>query len=144
MSPAPSPEPGLIKHRDLTGALVYFTEQSIAGLAQSMEPQQRRNLRLVAETISAPAEIWQQWVRDSKSPGSWEKRRTYLRIVRTAEQELTGDALGIAVEFVYTSRWDIGGVHLMVSSLVNVEGNMNETFRQGERMYPLADEDALR
>lgn len=128
-------ETGLIKHRDVTGVLLHFTEQDILSLAKSMEPERRRDLHHVAETITAPAEIWQQWARDPQNSDGWVKKRTYLRIVRTAEQELTGDALGVAAEFIYTQRWELSGVHLLPSSFVNVAGNMNEVFRQGELMY---------
>ncbi|WP_180131943.1 PBECR2 nuclease fold domain-containing protein [Rhodoferax sp. BLA1] len=125
----------LIKHRDVTGVLVHFTQQDIFRLANNMEPEQRRELRVVAETITTPSEIWQQWVRDPKNSDGWVKKRTYLRVLRTVEQELTGDALGIAVEFIYSMRWELSGVHLLPSSLVNVSGNMDEVFRQGDLMY---------
>lgn len=125
----------LVSHRDVTGVLMHFTEQDILNVAKNMEPEQRRDLHLIAETITTPSEIWQQWVRDPQNPDGWVKKRTYLRIVRTVEQELTGDALGIAVEFIYSLRWELSGAHLLPSSFVNVAGNMNEVFRQGELMY---------
>jgi len=101
-----------------------------------MEPEVRRHLNVVTETITKPSEIWRQWVRDPKNPDGWVMRRTYLCIVRTVEQELTGDALGVAVEFTFSKRWELSGVHLLPSSLVNVNGNMDETFRKGELMFP--------
>lgn len=127
----------LIRHRDVTGVSVHFTDEDIFGLAKNMEPEQRRYLSLIAETVTAPSEIWRQWVRDSQNADSWVMRRTYLRIVRSTEQELTGDAVGIAVEFTYNKRWYLTGVHLLPSSLVNVTGNMHEAFRHGELMYPV-------
>lgn len=135
MNGTPSSTVQLIKHRDVTGVLVHFTTQGIYDLAKAMEPEQRSYLCCVAETITTPAEIWQQWVRDPKNSDGWVKKRTYLRIVRTAEQELTGDALGVAAEFIYALRWELSGVHLLPSSFVNVAGNMDEIFRQGELMY---------
>lgn len=127
----------LIHHLDVTGVTVHFSDEDIFGLAKNMEPEQRRYLRLITETVTAPSEIWRQWVRDSQNADSWVMRRTYLRIVRSAEQELTGDAVGIAVEFTYNKLWYLTGVHLLPSSLVNVTGNMDEVFRHGELMYPI-------
>lgn len=127
---------GAISHRDVTGVMVHFTQQDILEIAKRMEPEQRRYLSLVAETITAPAEIWRQWVRDPNNADGWLMKRTYVCIVRTAEHELTGEAVGIAVEFVYSKRWNLSGVHLLPSSYANVVGNMDEHFRQGELMYP--------
>jgi phage-Barnase-EndoU-ColicinE5/D-RelE like nuclease2 len=135
--PTTSAQPKAIRHIDVTGVPLHFTEQDILNLAKSMEPEQRRYLSLVAETVTAPSEIWRQWVRDPRNEDGWVMKRTYLRIVRTAEQELTGDAVGIAIDFFYVMRWQLSGVHLLPSSYANVVANMNEDLRQGELMYPL-------
>lgn len=125
----------IIKHRDVTGVLLYFSHEQIESLMESMPPEQRRFARVLAETIKQPHEIWKAWVADEIDKGQWHNVRSYLQYLNLLQTD-SGVPLGAAiVQFAYRSRWELANVGLVLGTQDSVMERVDKTIRIGSIEY---------
>lgn len=123
----------IIQHRDVTGALLHFSQAQIAALVEAMPPEQRSFAKLLASAIKTPQEIWQAWGADPSNPGGWVQIRTYLHIYDLAEH-VPGVYCAALVRFVYRTRWEMDSNGLITGRLDEVTERL-VSYRTGRIEY---------
>lgn len=125
----------LIKHRDVTGVLLQFSQEQVASLIEAMPPEQRRFSRIVAETIKQPHEIWQSWGADEACQGQWNKVRTYLRFLDLSVAGIEAEFGVAVVKFVNRSRWELQELGVEIGKQDDIAERINSTIRTGSLEY---------
>lgn len=124
-----------IAHRDLTGVLLYFSQEQITELLVAMPPEQRRFSRVLAETIQKPHEIWKAMREDEAVKGQWRWVRSYLQYLDLSEADIDA-TFGVSVtQFAYSSRWELETVGLVLGNQESVMTKINEEVRRGSCEY---------
>lgn len=121
----------VVKHRDITGALLHFTAEQISRMMNALPGEQRRFARLMAETIRQPHEIWQRWVRDEHDSTQWRKVRYYLQFLDLSDTDVDG-GFGVALmQFAYLEDWWLAGSGVVLGDETSVMEKINAEARQG-------------
>lgn len=127
----------LIKHRDVTGVLLHFSQAQIEALAEAMPPEQRRFMCILAETIKQPHEIWKAWRADESNKGQWHNLRSYLQFLDLSQDNFSAP-FGVAiVEFAFRTRWELASIGLVLGSQENVMASIDSKVRQGSIEYSI-------
>lgn len=124
-----------IKHRDVTGVLLHFSQEQITELLTAMTSEQRRFAQVLAETIQKPHEIWQAMREDEAVKGQWRWVRTYVQYLDLSEAD-TDAPFGAAVtQFAFRSRWELESVGLVLGNRERVMTRIDEEVRTGSCEY---------
>jgi hypothetical protein len=127
----------LIKHRDVTGVLVHFSQEQIEALMESMPPDQRALAFVLMETIKQPHEIWQAWKRDEAISGQWNNVRSYLQFFDLSQTNTVVPFCAAIVQFVVErSRWELSRVGIVPGSLESVQNRLTD-IRNGRLEYSI-------
>lgn len=128
----------LVEYRDVTGAMIQFSQEQIVSLMHAMPEEQRQFARVLAETITKPHEIWQVWVPDEADIGQWCKLRSYLQFLDLSQAD-DGAPYGVAIaQFVAdNSRWKLISTGMVVGTQEIVMEKIDAKVRQGSLEYSI-------
>lgn len=130
----------LIKHRDVTGALLLFTSEQINRMMHALPAPQRRFGRLMAETIRQPHEIWQRWVRDEHVPDQWRQVRYYLQFLDLADTDMDIAFGVVLMQFAYLDDWWLSGSGVVLGDEATVMEEVNAEARHGSIEFSVSQQ----
>lgn len=130
----------LIKHRDVTGALLHFTSEQISRMMHALPDEQRRFARLMAETIRHPHEIWQRWVRDEHDPKQWRQVRYYLQFLDLSDTNVDAGFGVVLMQFAYLEDWWLSGSGVVLGDEDSVMEKINAEARQGSIEFSVSQQ----
>ncbi len=128
----------LIKHRDITGALLHFTAEQINQMMHSLPDEQRRFAPLMAETVKHPHEIWQNWVRDEHDTQQWRQVRYYLQFLDLTATDIDGGFGVVLMRFAHMDVWCLTGSGVVLGNETTVMEQINTEARQGSIEFSAA------
>lgn len=105
-------------------------------MMDALPPEHRQLAKELAETIVAPHEIWQAWVRDENNQGQWQKTRSYLRFLDLAHLDIGAPFGATVVKFAYSAAWELASIGILLGTYDDVADQM-ETIRSGSIEYSI-------
>lgn len=125
----------LIKHRDVTGVLLQFSQEQVESLTEAMPPEQRQFSSMLANAIKQPHEVWKAWVADEARKDQWHNVRSYVRFLDLSQTD-ADVPFGVAiVRFAYCSRWELANIGLVLGTQDSAMARVDSTVRRGSLEY---------
>lgn len=120
---------------DVTGIDIEIVPEEQAKRILSLSPEQRQFVKVFADTIKNPHEIYKLWRRDPANADNSLLIRAYIQILDLSELVIDAPNGISVVEFVWDKKWKIYSMHMLLGELAVIHEKINSSIRSGERLY---------
>lgn len=126
-------------YKDIANTNVFIDENKLLVAIQKLQPEHRRMVKLLANTIQEPMEIWNKWIKNKNAPNNWEQYRCYYQHIDTSQTDLDNPNIILEVRFILETtedKWLFNDFNVYAGEIAYLNKEIAPQLRNGVRVYP--------